>query len=448
MIAQNSKINKFISFTTVVLIVFSLISISTIKSFAEVGDVIEEGNFKYTVLDENSVALTEVVDKTILGDEIIPEEIDGKKVVQIGERAFYNCYKMTNIQIPNTVTVIKANAFNSCYSLQKLEMPDSVTTIETRAFSGDCAITEIKLSKSLTSIPLYAFSGCASLKSVEIPEGVIEIGDFAFANCSSLEEATIPKSVTNPYLGGSFRGCTSLKTIKGYKGSAARTFSRKYGYKFIALDATEGEEELEIKFDPDNGDDVVTQPVYKDEVMDYTPQTSIALIKKEGYTFVGWYADTDDISTEYKNNSTYTKNVTYKAKWAHVKIQGAQVKADKSGIRFGTKLYDDGDKIIEKGTLMIPEKMLTDIPEDTYYGFRMPTLKTSKVAKSIGKVNYEVNKEENYVVYLGTLINIPESQRGTNIVASAYVTYEDKAGNQYTVYDRYSTSINKLIANQ
>ena len=71
MISQNN-INKFTSFMTLLLVVFSLISISTIKSFAEVGDVIEEGNFKFTVLDKNSVSLTDVIDKTVSGEQIMP----------------------------------------------------------------------------------------------------------------------------------------------------------------------------------------------------------------------------------------------------------------------------------------------------------------------------------------------------------------------------------------
>ena len=448
MITQNNSINKFTSIIVVLMMVFSLISISTIKSFAEVGDVIEEGNFKYTVLDENSVSLTSVIDKDISGDQIIPEEVNGKKVVEIGTRAFYNCQQMTSVQIPDTVKTIKEYAFNKCLKLTKIEIPDSVTTLGIRAFSGCSKATELKISKSLTSIPDYAFSTCRSLKEVEIPDNISTLGIFAFIDCESLEEVTIPKSITNPYLAGQFKGCKSLKTIKGYKGSAARTFSRIGGYNFIALDAVEGEEELEVKFDPDNGDAVVTQYVYKDEEMNYDLWSKFPLIEKKGYTIVGRYADTDDISTEYKNNQTYTESVTYKAKWAHVEIQGAQAKSDKSGIRFGTKIYNDGDKIIEKGTVILPEKMLQDIPEDIYYGFRMPTLKTKNVAKSVGRVNYEVNTEENYIVYLGTLINVPESKRDTYIAASAYVIYEDKAGNQYTVYDCYTTTINNLLKSE
>ena len=72
------------------------------------------------------------------------------------------------------------------------------------------------------------------------------------------------------------------------------------------------------------------------------------------------------------------------------------------------------------------------------------TLDTENSVRSIGKVNYEVNKDENYVVYLGTLINIPESQRDTYIRTSSYD--KDKFGNEYIVYAfNKEASINSLL---
>ncbi|MDY4575711.1 MAG: alpha/beta fold hydrolase [Intestinibacter sp.] len=194
-----------------------------------------------------------------------------------------------------------------------------------------------------------------------------------------------------------------------------------------------------VTFDPDNGDSVVEKTVGKEDVLDYTPEEPT----KSGYTFVGWYKDIDDITTEYKSGQTYTENVTYTAKWAHVDMLGAQVKAvvdSKSGIRFGTQIYNDGDEIVEKGTLIIPARL---IPEGEAL-----TLNTSGIARSVGKVNYEVNEEKNYVTYLGTIINIPEAQFDTEMTASSYVIYKDKAGNEYTVYSPYkntSTTVNKLL---
>lgn len=199
------------------------------------------------------------------------------------------------------------------------------------------------------------------------------------------------------------------------------------------------QDENTISFDADNGDDIITKSVKSGEALDYEPKSPT----KSGYTFVGWYKDTDDIKTSYKNNQTYTENTTYKAKWAHVEMLGAQGKRvvnDKSGIRFGTKIYNDGDEIVEKGTLIIPANLLKD-------GESL-TLDTENIAKSVAKYIYEVNKNENYDIYLGTIVNIPREQFDRKMTASSYVIYKDKSGNKYTVYSPYkntSISVNDLI---
>ena len=197
---------------------------------------------------------------------------------------------------------------------------------------------------------------------------------------------------------------------------------------------------IKVTFDADNGNDQIVKEVKNGGKLDYTPENPT----KKGYTFVGWYEDVDDITTAYENNKTYSKDVTYKAKYAHVSMLGAQAKTvinDKSGIRFGTKIYNDGDEVIEKGTLIIPVNLLKE--NETL------TLDTNNVAKSVGKVNYEVNKEENSITYLGTVVNIPKDKFDTQITASAYVKYKDKSGNEYTVYAPYlntSISVNQLIS--
>ena len=177
------------------------------------------------------------------------------------------------------------------------------------------------------------------------------------------------------------------------------------------------------------------------KVLDYMPTAPT----KKGYTFVGWYKDTDDITTEYKQGSRFTQSTTYKAKYAHVTMLGAQgkmVSNGKSGIRFGTKIYNDGDEIVEKGTLILPANLLAE-------GETL-TLDTPNVAKSVANTLYEVNKEQNYVTYLGTIVNIPKAQFERQMTASSYVVYKDKTGHQYTVYSPYSNgsiSVLDLLGN-
>jgi hypothetical protein len=85
-------------------------------------------------------------------------------------------------------------------------------------YEGDIIISEIVefngVSYRVTSIGDEAFDGCEKLVSITIPEGVITIGEFAFSDCKALTSVTIPSSVMSIGKGGTFQGCTSLKTVQ------------------------------------------------------------------------------------------------------------------------------------------------------------------------------------------------------------------------------------------
>lgn len=72
------------------------------------------------------------------GDVVIPAEvtIENKtlKVTAIGEMAFYYCYYLTSITIPNSVTSIGEGTFHWCTGLISVVIPNSVTSIHSSAF--------------------------------------------------------------------------------------------------------------------------------------------------------------------------------------------------------------------------------------------------------------------------------------------------------------------------
>ena len=164
-------------------------------------------------------------------------------VTSIGREAFDGCRGLTSINIPDSVTSIGEDAFYNCKGLTSITIPDSVTSIGYRAFSYCSGLTKIEvgtnnekyksvnnclLSKdgatlilccktsiipnSVTSIGNYAFSGCDSLTSITIPNSVTSIGSEAFYGCKGLTSITIPDSVT--YIGSSaFSYCSSLTSV-------------------------------------------------------------------------------------------------------------------------------------------------------------------------------------------------------------------------------------------
>lgn len=145
--------------------------------------------------------------------------------------AFADCYKLTNANIPNSVTKIGTSAFSGCTSLMSVTIPASVTAIDSNPFSntdcnniitvdskntnykidGDCLI-EIATNNLISGfgnsiIPSYvtvvlgsSFAGQKGLTSVTIPAGVTEIGTVAFKGCTGLTQIIV-LATTPPTLG-------------------------------------------------------------------------------------------------------------------------------------------------------------------------------------------------------------------------------------------------------
>ena len=146
----------------------------------------------------------------------IPTEIDGYMVTNIGDDAFYNCYSLTSIEIPTSVTAIDTEAFLNCYSLTTVTFGENsqLTTIGSSAFEECISLTSVDIPNSVTNIDPYAFSGCSSLTSVVIPDSVTIIGGEAFGECTSLTSVVIGDAVTS-IGGGAFINCALTSVAIG-----------------------------------------------------------------------------------------------------------------------------------------------------------------------------------------------------------------------------------------
>ena len=212
-----------------------LIFVMGLMAFGSVirGDVdvqaekITTNGFEY-VIESNSITITDYVGNQ--RDVIIPSVIDGYPVKKIGNQAFQNCDYITNITIPDGVTIIgdeysdrwTGGPFQYCSNLSSITIPDSVTSIGSDAFGGCTNLSSITIPGSVTRIGKGAFVGlsnivfangctkidlsCTSLTSITIPDSVTSIN---LSGCTSLTSITIPDGVTSINLSG----CTSLTSI-------------------------------------------------------------------------------------------------------------------------------------------------------------------------------------------------------------------------------------------
>jgi len=166
--------------------------------------------FTINELDDGTVEITGYTWSN--PDVVIPSYVGSKMVTRIGNRAFYECFDLTSITIPDGVTSIGDEAFACCSGLTSITIPEGVTSIGDEVFANCSGLTSITIPEGVTSIGDEAFAYCSGLTSITIPEGVTSIGDRAFLFCSGLTGITIPEGVTS--IGNeAFIWCSGLTSI-------------------------------------------------------------------------------------------------------------------------------------------------------------------------------------------------------------------------------------------
>lgn len=201
---------------------------------------IGEGAFHYA-FDHESYAsitipskITEIPSRLFDTAGVTSVDMSKCKITSIGENAFYQCFWLTSIDLPDTLTTIGESAFWNA-GLTSLTLPETVTTIGESAFYScpiggkvvipagvtaisdglfcDCdGITSVELPATITKIGDSAFRHCSSLVSVNIPDKVTSIGTYAFNLCSKLAAIDIPEAVTS--IGAhAFERCETLRSI-------------------------------------------------------------------------------------------------------------------------------------------------------------------------------------------------------------------------------------------
>lgn len=222
-------------------------------------------------------------------------------VTNIGSSAFAMCRSLADVKIPSSVNNIGSLAFGGTAwlnnevkkndyvivndmliftaDIEEAVIPDSVTNIVSNSFWGHTALKKLTIPETVTQIGYNAFSGCSSLASVTIPASVEDIGMQAFTNCAALEEVVIlnPNAVIfdrATTFGNNYKDYSGV--IKGYDGSTAEDYAKKYGYTFKSLG--KAPEPVTYKLGDVNSDGYINA-VDASEVLSYYAKVST---KQEG----------------------------------------------------------------------------------------------------------------------------------------------------------------------
>lgn len=248
-----------------------LLTLLPMISFAE---AVEIDGIYYNLTSKLKTAEVTFSPDKYRGDIVIPESIlfDGEtySVTSIGTNAFYQCYNMTSVTIPGSISVIHAQAFYCCRGLSSVVIPEGVTTIGSSAFWGcrgmksvtfpvsiveigneafdycddldiinissleawckikfydeplyynrrlflnNEEIVNLVLPDGIKTVPRYAFRGCSSFVSVTLPEGLIKIDEYGFDACSNITTVSLPSSL-DTICGSAFGDCKKLASVE------------------------------------------------------------------------------------------------------------------------------------------------------------------------------------------------------------------------------------------
>ena len=151
---------------------------------------------------------------------------------------------MTEIVIPNGVTVIGNEAFYLCKNLKKVTLPSTLEWIQDWAFAGCESLETVRIPDSVTQISIRAFSDCKNLFSLTLGASVELIEESAFENCTSLGYVKFPKSL-RLLANDAFAGCTALTNIH-YAGTiqewnSVDSTGRDYGNTHVWYEGVPGE---------------------------------------------------------------------------------------------------------------------------------------------------------------------------------------------------------------
>ena len=123
---------------------------------------------------------------------VIPNEINNKPVISIGNEAFIK-FKIQKVILPRACKEIKDRAFYSC-ALECIEFPDSLVSLGKSVFSGCKCLKTVEFNPNLRNIGEYCFWG-SGIQSLDLPPYVKAVPNGCFEWCRSLKSVSLNENL-------------------------------------------------------------------------------------------------------------------------------------------------------------------------------------------------------------------------------------------------------------
>ena len=170
----------------------------------------------FTITEQGSTAL-EITGLTeygkTLSEIIVPTTINGKEVISIKERAFFDCDNLVSVDL--SVKNIEDYAFAFCNNLQTVKLSSDISRkiISPTAFIDTAFYND---DNNWENDVLYIGNVLYKAKSSLLGDYIVKentdsISDNAFHDCKNIITITIPSTVS--HIGVAFDNCSSLTNI-------------------------------------------------------------------------------------------------------------------------------------------------------------------------------------------------------------------------------------------
>ncbi len=156
----------------------------------------------------------------------------GTGVRNVGEEAFYGCYNLAHVTLPEGLEEIGKKAFSGCASSEfvDIRLPSTLRRFGEEAFYGAAYLRMISIPSGVTELPDGLFNRCSGLFDVAIPKTVTSIGEYVFYNPSS------SIVLCDVYYEGTQAQWSAIETAEGNNGLGAARLHPDASVQYVRYD--------------------------------------------------------------------------------------------------------------------------------------------------------------------------------------------------------------------